>query len=334
MRAAGIPKRPSATGDSDLGCTGGERGEREAGRRIRGNVRDARSARADTRDRAPRDEGGMRRASAATRFARALRSEAVKLRRSPLAPLHLALALALGLAAGAYFGYAPWDSLLGADAFFQLLGAGAPLLTGLSCGLALDAEREAGECANLLGVPSRRIALTAKAAALWLLGLSAAVVAALAFFALVTAAGRATPPLATCLAAAGGVAAGSVGLYVAFVWIALRFGRNAAIGAGALGFLLAMGSMGGLANGLVTGTLSGSFGVELAAFLPFAWPSRLASRTVELAVAGQRGAAGQEGALAASLSQVAIACAALTAAFAAVSLARANRYEDKRRAGE
>ena len=180
----------------------------------------------------------------------------------------------------------------------------------------------------------RPLAPPAKAAALWLLGLSAAVVAALAFFALVTAAGRATPPLATCLAAAGGVAAGSVGLYVAFVWIALRFGRNAAIGAGALGFLLAMGSMGGLANGLVTGTLSGSFGVELAAFLPFAWPSRLASLTVELAVAGQLGAAGQEGALAASLSQVAIACAALTAAFAAVSLARANRYEDKRRAGE
>lgn len=334
MRAAGIPKRPGATGDSGPGCTGGERGERKAGRRACDNVRDARSARADARDRAPRSEGGMRRASAATRFARALRSEAVKLRRSPLAPLHLALALALGLAAGAYFGYAPWDSLLGADAFFQLLGAGAPLLTGLSCGLALDAEREAGECANLLGVPSRRIALAAKAAALWLLGLSAAVVAALAFFALVTAAGRATPPLATCLAAAGGVAAGSVGLYVAFVWIALRFGRNAAIGAGALGFLLAMGSMGGLANGLVTGTLSGSFGVELAALLPFAWPSRLASLTVELAVAGQLGAAGQEGALAASLSQVAITCAALTAAFAAASLARANRYEDKRRAGE
>ena len=109
---------------------------------------------------------------------------------------------------------------------------------------------------------------------------------------------------------------------------------NAAIGAGALGFLLAMGSMGGLANGLVTGTLSGSFGVELAAFLPFAWPSRLASLTVELAVAGRLGAAGQEGVLVASLSQVAIACAALTAAFAAVSLARANRYEDKRRAGE
>ncbi|OUO90091.1 lantibiotic ABC transporter permease [Gordonibacter sp. An230] len=276
----------------------------------------------------------MRRASAAARLTRALRSEALKLRRSPLAPLHLALALALGLAAGAYFGYAPWDSLLGADAFFQLLGAGAPLLAGLSCGLALDAEREAGECANLLGVPSRRIALAAKAAALWALGLSAAVVAALAFFAPVAAAGRATPPLATCLAAAGGVAAGSIGLYVVLTWTALRFGRNAAIGAGALGFLLAMGSMGGLANGLVTGTLSGEFGVELAAFLPFAWPSRLASLTVELAVAGQLGAAGQESALVSAFSQVAVTCAILTTALAAVSLARANRYEDRRRAGE
>ena len=63
-------------------------------------------------------------------FRRALRSEAVRMRHSPLVVLHVALAVALGALAGAYFAFSAWDSLLGTDAFFQLLGAGAPLLAG------------------------------------------------------------------------------------------------------------------------------------------------------------------------------------------------------------
>ena len=78
-------------------------------------------------------------------FRRALRSEAVRMRHSPLVVLHVALAVALGALAGAYFAFSAWDSLLGTDAFFQLLGAGAPLLAGISCGLAADAEQRAGE---------------------------------------------------------------------------------------------------------------------------------------------------------------------------------------------
>ena len=92
-------------------------------------------------------------------FRRALRSEAVRMRHSPLVVLHVALAVALGALAGAYFAFSAWDSLLGTDAFFQLLGAGAPLLAGISCGLAADAEQRAGEGANVLGVSSRRGAL-------------------------------------------------------------------------------------------------------------------------------------------------------------------------------
>ena len=105
---------------------------------------------------------------------RALRSEAVRMRRSPLVVLHVALAVALGALAGAYFAFSAWDSLLGTDAFFQLLGAGAPLLAGISCGLAADAEQRAGEGANVLGVSSRRGALAAKLAALLALCLMAA----------------------------------------------------------------------------------------------------------------------------------------------------------------
>ena len=87
-------------------------------------------------------------------FAHALSSEAARLRRSPLVWLHAVLATVLGGLAGAYFAFSAWDSLMGTDAFFQLLGAGAPLLAGIACGLAADAEQRAGEGANLLGAVS------------------------------------------------------------------------------------------------------------------------------------------------------------------------------------
>lgn len=268
-------------------------------------------------------------------FIRALRSEAVRLRRSPLVAMHLVLAVALGGCAGLYFSGAAWDSLLGADAFFQLLGAGAPLIVGISCGLAVDVEREAGDGANLLGVPSRRRALAAKGTVLLALGFAAALVATLLFIALLAVAGREVPPLAACVVAAAGVAAGSVVLYAASLWIALRFGRNASIGVGALGLVVALASMGGLANGLVTGSLSGAFGLDAAVFVPFAWPSRLASLAVEAAVAVPLGFGPQAvAALAGSLARIGAVCAVATAVLVAVLLARANRFEDKRRAAE
>lgn len=264
-------------------------------------------------------------------FRRALRAELLRLRRSSLIPLHAALALGLGVAAGAYFAFAPWDSLLGTDAFFQMLGAGAPLLVGLSCGLSAEAEREAGEGANVLGMPSRRVVVAAKVAALWLLGLAAAVVAALAFYGVLAAAGRAVVSLTTCVAAAGGIAAGSLGLYAALLWVAFRFGRNAAIGVGALGVFLALASMGGLANGLVTGTLSGGFGAGLAAVIPFSWASRFGSLIVELAIVG---GLPEAAALAKSLQIIAAFCAAFTLAAGALMFARVNRFENKRRIEE
>lgn len=261
-------------------------------------------------------------------FASALRSEAIRLRRSPFVLMHGALAVVLGGLAGAYFATSSWDSLLGADAFFQLLGAGAPLLAGISCGLAADAERAAGGCANLLGVPSRRRALAAKAAALLALGLMAAIVAAVLFCAALAFAGRSAPSLAALVAAVLGIGAGSASLYLVFLYVALRLGRNASIGLGALGFIVAMASLGGLANGLVTGTLSGGLGAAAAVFVPFAWPSRLATLPIELSIVG--GAGAEAAALASAYAGIAATCTVATLVIAALALAAANRFEGGR----
>ncbi len=280
------------------------------------------------------------------------------MRHSPLVVLHVALAVALGALAGAYFAFSAWDSLLGTDAFFQLLGAGAPLLAGISCGLAADAEQRAGEGANVLGVSSsagalaadaeqrageganvlgvssRRGALAAKLAALLALCLMAAAIAAALFCGSLALAGRSLPDTAAVALATAGIALGSLCSYVILWCVALRFGRNASIGMGTLGFIAALTLMGGLANGLVTGTFSGAFSIGAAAFVPFAWPSRLASLPLELSIAAGMGAQAQVEALVAAYATVTCACTAITAVVLAVALAAANRFENPRRSGE
>ena len=224
------------------------------------------------------------------------------MRRSPLVVLHVALAVALGALAGAYFAFSAWDSPLGTDAVFPLLGAGAPLLAGIFRRLGGGARQAGGGGGDGPGGGARG--------------------------------GRSLPDTAAVALAAAGLALGSLCSYAILWCVALRFGRNASIGMGTLGFIAALTLMGGLANGLVTGTFSGAFSIGAAAFVPFAWPSRLASLPLELSIAAGMGAQAQVEALAAAYATVTCACTAITAVVLAVALAAANRFENPRRSGE
>lgn len=219
---------------------------------------------------------------------RGVLSECVRLRRSPLIALHLACGLIAGIACGAYFGVAPWDPRLGSDAFVQLVGALMPLMVAIVCGLDVDGEREASGLANLLAVPSRRIALAARVLVLWLLGVIAVAVALGSFSAVLGAFGRDGFSAGVYARAAVGMAAGSLVLYVVSVWLALALGRNAAIGVGAAGLACALFAVGGLAHGLVTGELTAASSGVLG-YVPFAWAERLGSLLVELGMATDTG---------------------------------------------
>ena len=252
---------------------------------------------------------------------RALRSEALRLGRSPLVAVHLVCGLAAGLACGEYFSVARWDPALGADAYAQFLGALMPLMSAIVCGLAVDEERSAGRLANLTAVPSRGRAVAAKWLALATLGAGALAVALGVFGAVLAAAGR-LPLGPTPLAAAwAGIALGGLPLYALGLGAALRLGRNAAIGVGAAGTLLAFFSVGGLAHGLMTGELTGALTTPLS-WVPFAWPARLGSLGVETFIDVAR--------VAGPLLVTAAACVALTLAAAAVLLAWFRHFEDGR----
>ena len=252
---------------------------------------------------------------------RALLSEALRLARSPLAAVHLVCGLAAGLACGEYFSVTRWDPALGADAYAQFLGALMPLMSAIVCGLAVDEERAAGRLANLTAVPSRGRAVAAKLLALAALGAGALAVALGVFGAVLAVAGRLPLGPAPLAAAWAGIVLGSLPLYALGLGVALRLGRNAAIGAGAAGMLLAFFSVGGLAHGLMTGELTGALATPLS-WVPLAWPARLGSLGVEAFIDAARAAG--------PLLTTALAGIVLTLAADAVLLAWFCRFEDGR----
>ena len=135
------------------------------------------------------------------------------------------------------------------------------------------------------------------------------------------AAGRLPLGPAPLAAAWAGIVLGSLPLYALWRGVALRLGRNAAIGAGAAGMLLAFFSVGGLAHGLMTGELTGALATPLS-WVPLAWPARLGSLGVEAFIDAARAAG--------PLLTTALAGFVLALAAAAVLLAWFCRFEDGR----
>ena len=134
-------------------------------------------------------------------------------------------------------------------------------------------------------------------------------------------AGRLPLGPAPLAAAWAGIVLGSLPLYALGLGVALRLGRNAAIGAGAAGVLLAFFSVGGLAHGLMTGELTGALATPLS-WVPLAWPARLGSLGVEAFIDAARAAG--------PLLTTALAGLVLTLAAAAVLIAWFCHFEDGR----
>lgn len=259
---------------------------------------------------------------------RALRSQLARLLRSPLRTAHLACGVVGGVACGAYFSTSAWDPLMGADAFAQFLGALMPLMSGIACGLSVDKERAAGRLANLTALPSRPVAALALWASLFLMGTAALALALGIFGAFLTAAGRLAAGPAPLLLAWAGSSLGSLPLYALALALALRLGRNVAIGVGAAGTLVAFFSVGGLAHGLMTGELTGAASSALG-WLPLSWAARLGSLGVESVIAAGRGAAGAASVGKATLG-TAGACMALSVAAVCALVAWFCRFEEGR----
>ncbi|WEV73483.1 hypothetical protein OZX74_05970 [Bifidobacterium sp. ESL0798] len=185
--------------------------------------------------------------------------------------------------------------------------------------------------ANLLQLPSRRIALAAKLIMLVLWGLLALALAVGLFALILLATGRNHLPVQVWIFAVFGLLLGSLSSYLIALGLALIGGRSLAIGIGALGTLVAVMSVGGVAHGLVAGKLTAGQSSAVMAWVPFTWPTRFASLAVEYGISGQyhMGQVVRQQ-LGAALYANLCACIVVTVLFAALLLIWINRFEDRR----
>ena len=171
---------------------------------------------------------------------------------------------------------------------------------------------------------------------LWLLGLLALALAALAYCLPMALAGGSGAPISAVALATLGMAGGSLCLYLFSIALALRFGRNATIAIGVLGTGISISSLGGLFNGLYGRTLSGVESTPgISQWIPFTWPTRFGSLGIEQALAlTMPGGEGLRASIGVTAVDNLVPCLVLTLTLGLALLLWIGRFEDRRKVSD
>lgn len=178
-----------------------------------------------------------------------LRAEWLKMRRSTLLPMHLAVPLLGCVVFLAYYLVSNWSAQTQVLAFLQAVGVCYPLMVSVVCAKSVELE-EGNHFQTFLGVAQRKgTALLAKGLSLYLLGFGA-VVAVMALFGLGHALeGKHVLDLSGYVGMAVFMWLCSLALYIEHLFLNLRFSKSFSMGLGAAELLLSALMLTGLGDG-------------------------------------------------------------------------------------
>lgn len=191
-----------------------------------------------------------------------LKSEAIRLKHTPLLWVHLIVPLLGAAVFLGYYSFSGWGSAAKVQAYLQVVSCSWPFLCGIICALAEEMEAEGG-WQNFLILPQRKYqALLAK----WLVLLVAGFMACLLAVVGLAAVYRFFPegtvfPFSVYLQEAVLIWMGQAVVYLLHLALSLRFGKTVSIGVGTAGSLLAFLMLTGLGDGIWM-------------FFPWAWSCR------------------------------------------------------------
>lgn len=175
--------------------------------------------------------------------------------------LHLLIPVCTAVAFLAYYLYAPWNVYSKLEAYFQVLATALPFLSGLFCAVLSEQELMAGLFQNMLAVPCRMAAFYSKLFVLIILGAAAVLLASVLFgagFCFITE----NVDFSLYFIMAAVITGSSIFLYVIHLFLAIRFNKGVAAGAG-------------LAGSMVSALFLTNLGDNIWIYTPVAWASRL-----------------------------------------------------------
>lgn len=244
---------------------------------------------------------------------RLLKSEAIRLERTPLLWVHLIVPLLGAAVFLGYYSFSGWGSAAKVQAYLQVVSCSWPFLCGIICALAEEMEAEGG-WQNFLILPQRKYqALLAKWLVLLVAGFMACLLAVVGFAAVYRFFPEGTVfPFSVYLQEAVLIWLGQAVVYLLHLALSLRFGKTVSIGVGTAGSLLAFLMLTGLGDGIWM-------------FFPWAWSCRGCSYLL-LYAAGS----GQNFTLSPSVKMGGIFCLVMGLVLTAVIFVWFSHYEGRR----
>lgn len=186
----------------------------------------------------------------------------IKMKKTPVMTAHILIPIVMSGLFLAYYAVSGWSETSKIMAFFQAMGVGYPILIGIFAASTAEQEQNAGECQNLLTLRSKRIALISKVLIFLMLGLFAVMPTVLVFgggFKWMT---DSKVKMAVYVAAGLIMWCSAIPLYIWQMFLAFRFGKAAAIGAGII-------------CGLISALMLTGMGMVIWKYVPAAWTARI-----------------------------------------------------------
>lgn len=175
--------------------------------------------------------------------------------------LHLLIPVCTVAVFLAYYLYAPWNVYSKLEAYFQVLAAALPFLSGIFCAVLSEQELIAGSFQNMLAAPCRIAAFYSKLFVLIILGAAAVLLASVLFGAgFLFIAENVDFSLYFIMAAV--ISGSSIFLYIIHLFLAIRFNKGVA-------------AVTGLAGSMISALFLTNLGDNIWIYVPVAWASRL-----------------------------------------------------------
>lgn len=193
---------------------------------------------------------------------RYIKADFHKTKHLPIRLAHLLIPVGTNVLFLIYYTYSAWDAETKVTAYFQVLGMGLPLLTGLFCAMLSEQEFLAGGFWNMLSARKRAAAFFSKLLVLLLLGMFALLLASVLFgTGYFLGMGQRSVGYLFYWKASFVLMGSSIFLYVLHLFLAFRFDKGVTI---ALGFV----------ESLLSALLLTGMGEGIWMYVPAAWASR------------------------------------------------------------
>ncbi len=186
----------------------------------------------------------------------------IKMKKTPVTTAHILIPVVMSGLFLAYYAVSGWSEATKITAFFQAMGVGYPVLIGIFAASTAEQEQNAGECQNLLTLCSKRMALVSKVLVFLMFGLFAVMLTVLLFgagFKLMTD-GKVNMDVYISVGLIMWCSA--IPLYIWQMFLAFRFGKAAAVGAGII-------------FGLISALMLTDMGMVIWKYVPAAWTARI-----------------------------------------------------------